>query len=72
MKPGFDTKFIKIEKRYNITVLSKLMFFALHDGICGSLHNKQQFMHRSAQTASCTITQNLDEDSVDMLYKNYC
>ena len=36
--------------------------FVLHDGICGSFHNK----------ATINASANLDEDSFDMLYKNYC
>ena len=39
--------------------LSKLALFALHDGICGSFHKK-------------TTEQNLDEDSLNMLYKDDC
>ena len=47
-------------------VLSKLALFVLHYGICGSFHNK------STINASPLLWQNLDEDSFDMLYKNYC
>ena len=47
-------------------VLSKLALFVLHYVICGSFHNK------STINASPLLWQNLDEDSFDMLYKNYC
>ena len=50
-------------------VLSKLALFVRHDGICGSFHNKATI---NAFTLLCVLWQNLDEDSFDMLYKNYC
>ena len=50
-------------------VLSKLALFVLHDGICGSFHNKATI---NASALLCVLWQNLDEDSFDMLYKNDC
>ena len=41
----------------------------LHDGICGTFTTKQQI---NASALLCVLWQNLDEDSFDMLYKNYC
>ena len=50
-------------------VLSKLALVVLRDGICGSFHNKATI---NASALRCVLWQNLDEDSFDMLYKNYC
>ena len=50
-------------------VLYKLALFVLHDGICGSFHNKATI---NASALLCVLWQNLDEDSFDMLYKNDC
>ena len=41
----------------------------MHDGICGSFHNKATI---NASALLCVLWQNLDEDSFDMLYKNDC
>ena len=45
-------------------VLSKLALFVLHDGICGSFHNKATI---NASALLCVLWQNLDEDSFDAL-----
>ena len=51
-------------------VLSKLVLFVLHFGICGSFHNKATI---SASALLCVLWQNLNEDSFDMHYTtNYC
>ena len=46
--------------------LSKLALLMLHDGICGSFHNKAT-IHASA--LHCVTNSNLDKDNFDMLYK---
>ena len=56
-------------KNMSKLVLSKLALFVLHDGICGSFHNKATI---NASAVLCVLWQNLDEDRFDMLYKNYC
>ena len=43
--------------------------FVLHDSIAGDFHNKATI---GASTLLCVQWQNLDGDSFDMLYKNYC
>ena len=53
-------------------VLSKLALFVLHDGICESFHNKATIIIINASALICGLWQNLDEDSFDMLLKNYC
>ena len=50
-------------------VLSKLALFVLHNGICGSFQNEATI---NASALLCVLRQNLDEDSFDMLYENYC
>ena len=50
-------------------LLSTLALFVLHDGICGSFHNKATI---NASVLLCVPWQTLDEDSFDMLYKNDC
>ena len=56
-------------KNMSKLVLSKLALFVLHDGICGSFHNKATI---NASALLCVLWQNLDEESFDMLYKNDC
>ena len=46
-----------------------MALFVLHDGICGSFHNKATI---NASALLCVLWQNLDEDSFDMFYKNDC
>ena len=45
----------------------KLALFVLHDGICGSFHNKATI---NASTLLLVLWQNFNEDNFDMLYKN--
>ena len=56
-----------IKQNVNFFLSSMLTLFALHNGICGSFHNKAT-IHTSA--LHCVLWQNLDKDNFDMLYKN--
>ena len=56
-----------ILKNMSKVVLSKLALFVLHDGICGSFHNKATI---NASALLGVLWQNMDKDSFDMLYKN--
>ena len=59
-----------ILKNMSNLVLSKLLVLSvLQDGICRSFHNKATI---NASALLCVLWQNLDEDSFDMLNKNYC
>ena len=61
----------QFSKTFQNWFLSKLAMFVLHDGLCGSFHNKAT-IDASALLCVGYYDKNLDEDSFDMLYQNDC